>query len=996
MLLTALRTAIAEATYRTEFLEILRLAGRVLSTSHSLIIASANDYFGVLAMLCQMTDASADSTAIILQAFSKPFLLELDQESTQSLYEAVAFQFLAQGNLYLFENNVRLFSSHMKTESVASAILHGYGKLTHNISNDDLLWLLSHFICLGEVTEQLSRAGTYLEALYTQLLALSTEISLQLGNQVSPEGSADTGTLDQFIRLQLLSLVNPEAISKLLRDLSESIDSSTNRQFHETSLLAGYISTLLVCFPSQSDDIRMKLFLESITTSAGEITTVRFFWHTVRRSGLFQKLASESQSPEEVLRQYAQGSFNPSKSTPEEEQWRVVILFLELYTFVLRLSDDEDFFSGLEPRLITDSAANSRMQACSFSLEDLKLLTSFLKNTAFALHYKSLQISQPRSGVKTSSSTSRLDSATVGATSKALGNAPAVSSGAVSPLAGSAKLDIASLRDIITTAMKMLYERDSRKPFLPSGHWLMTDKLDREDFVSAVIAEDERQRQEDEEDDSDDDDDDAMSVSPGFRAAHHAGLERVRHHRIRLQREQRLAELGPKLEILKHMPFVVPFETRVKIFRQFIDLDRSNRDSNAPRSFHSMMDILSPISSRHHADIRRGQLFDDAYDNFFKLGEGLKDSISITFVDQFGAPEAGIDGGGVTKEFLTSVTTEAFSGAQKGLHMFTSSKTGLLFPNPHAADNVREGLRQAGVKEYDTQWRATMSDLQRRYEFLGRIIGKCLYEGILVDLAFAGFFLLQWPSAGSNEGNTYKGSVNDLRDMDEDLYKGMLRLKNYSGDVSELGIDFTITDQVSLPNEPVKTVTRNLIPKGDTVTVTNDNRLLYISYVARHRLVIQPALQTSAFLRGLRTIIRPKWLSMFNQTELQRLVGGDSSEIDIEDLRANTVYGGLYVIGDDQQEHPTVQLFWKVMESFNDSQRRDLLKYVSSTPRAPLLGFSQLRPRFSIRDGGTDEQRLPSTSTCVNLLKLPQYRTEATMREKLLYAITSGAGFDLS
>jgi ubiquitin-protein ligase E3 C len=102
MLLTALRTAIAEAyvpvpgrsilsspsisvlmdnysTYRTEFLEILRLAGRVLSTSHSLIIASANDYFGVLAMLCQMTDASADSTAIILQAFSKPFLLELDQ-----------------------------------------------------------------------------------------------------------------------------------------------------------------------------------------------------------------------------------------------------------------------------------------------------------------------------------------------------------------------------------------------------------------------------------------------------------------------------------------------------------------------------------------------------------------------------------------------------------------------------------------------------------------------------------------------------------------------------------------------------------------------------------------------------------------------------------------------------------------------------------------------------------------------------------------------------
>ena len=42
------------------------------------------------------------------------------------------------------------------------------------------------------------------------------------------------------------------------------------------------------------------------------------------------------------------------------------------------------------------------------------------------------------------------------------------------------------------------------------------------------------------------------------------------------------------------------------------------------------------------------------------------------------------------------------------------------------------------------------------------------------------------------------------------------------------------------------------------------------------------------------------------------------------------------------------------------------LKYVTSTPRAPLLGFSQLNPVFSIRDAGSDEDRLPSTSTCVN------------------------------
>jgi ubiquitin-protein ligase E3 C len=46
---------------------------------------------------------------------------------------------------------------------------------------------------------------------------------------------------------------------------------------------------------------------------------------------------------------------------------------------------------------------------------------------------------------------------------------------------------------------------------------------------------------------------------------------------------------------------------------------------------------------------------------------------------------------------------------------------------------------------------------------------------------------------------------------------------------------------------------------------------------------------------------------MFNQQELQILLGGVNSPIDVEDLRKNTVYGGLY--GDD---HETVGLFWRV------------------------------------------------------------------------------------
>ena len=46
--------------------------------------------------------------------------------------------------------------------------------------------------------------------------------------------------------------------------------------------------------------------------------------------------------------------------------------------------------------------------------------------------------------------------------------------------------------------------------------------------------------------------------------------------------------------------------------------------------------------------------------------------------------------------------------------------------------------------------------------------------------------------------------------------------------------------------------------------------------------------------------------------------------------------------------------------------------------------------------GGADVDRLPTASTCYNMLKLPNYRRASTLKKKLVYAITSNAGFDLS
>ncbi|KPM34046.1 hypothetical protein AK830_g12527 [Neonectria ditissima] len=996
LLVEALDTSIPQGNTTTEPLLLLELITRIISASPQTILPSIDRYYIVLAKQCQTRDLSGDWSNLLLKALSAPLVASPKNE--QRIYHAYAFSFLTTNNLYLFEDNIDVFSKAVSAPSLANAILDEMSSAsTGRHSKDGLLWLIAHFIDLGRLTLDASHRFNYLEILYTLLSSLSQDVSVRIGIKASaespssdePHEEALLQPIDPYIAGKLLSLVEKEGISKLLQDFSINLAGSSAQEFRGTSLLAGYILTLLRCFPGSSDDIRMRLFLEQIPASTGSIPTVRFLWQIMRQTTVFHKLRAESERPVDVLRRYLRAISDTPNATVEEQEWRVILLFLELYIFILRLSDDEDFFSGIFPQLLDDNSPVSRIRSCSLSLDDIKGLTIFLKNTAFTLHYKAQEFSKSREENEAASK-SRMDSyfGSAGSTRQA--------NGATSSRPAT-RLDLDSLRSILTEAMKMLYERDSRKQFLPINHWLMTNKLDKEDFISAVIAEEQRQNQEgeggsDEERDSDVEADleaDAgfYSTIVGQRLSRHVRLERLKAQQIRVQRERRMAELGPKLEILKHMPFVVPFETRVMIFRQFIHLDRVNRDGGNP--------FIHP-AVRHHAQIRRTRLFEDAYKQFYEIGDGFKDPIQIVFVDQFGSREAGIDGGGVTKEFLISVTSEAFGGQNKGPGMFTSNEKGLLYPDPTAADVLRESLREGGMTESDPEWKDHISSLLRRFEFLGRIVGKCMYEGILVDLAFAGFFLLKWASAGPNDENSYKGSVNDLRDMDEDLYNGMLRVKNYPGDLSELGIDFTVTDQISQPGQPVKTMTRKLISNGDQVYVTNDNRLLYISYIARHRLVVQPSFQTAAFLRGLRAIIRPSWLSMFNQSELQRLVGGDSSEIDIDDLRRNTVYSGLYEIGDDGEEHDTIQLFWKVMRGFTDTQRRDVLKYVSSTPRAPLLGFSQLKPKFSIRDGGTDEERLPSTSTCVNLLKLPRYTSEAILRDKLLYAVTSRAGFDLS
>ncbi|KAG2624796.1 hypothetical protein PVAP13_3KG174800 [Panicum virgatum] len=327
-------------------------------------------------------------------------------------------------------------------------------------------------------------------------------------------------------------------------------------------------------------------------------------------------------------------------------------------------------------------------------------------------------------------------------------------------------------------------------------------------------------------------------------------------------------------EIIKLAPFLAPFTSRVKIFT-------SQLSSSRQSASHSAL-------TRHRFKIRRNRLLEDAFDQLSLLSEeDLKGPIRVSFINEHGEEEAGIDGGGIFKDFMENITRAAFD-VQYGL--FKETADHLLYPNPAS------GL----VHELHLQY----------FHFLGSLLGKAMYEGILVDLPFATFFL-------SKLKQKYN-FLNDLPSLDPELYRHILFLKHYNGDISELELYFVIVN-----NEYGEQCEEELLPGGRDMRVTNDNVITFIHLVANHRLNYQIRAQSTHFLRGFQQLIPKDWIDMFNEHEIQVLISGSLESLDIDDLRSNTNYSAGY-----HPDHEVIEMFWEVLKSFSSDNQKKFLKLV--------------------------------------------------------------------
>lgn len=468
------------------------------------------------------------------------------------------------------------------------------------------------------------------------------------------------------------------------------------------------------------------------------------------------------------------------------------------------------------------------------------------------------------------------------------------------------------LKDV-TSLVRQLHSRDSRRQFCPEGHWLS----------HKVIIDPTQMRI-----------DGFLSEEGTVEGVLEPGMS---------------STTARSMTILQHIPFVVRFKDRVKLLQRIIAKNRTESQGE----LHNFM--MGPAID---VTVNRNYIYQDAFDQLTEdKAPNLRQKLRVRMINAQGLEEAGVDGGGIFREFLSQLLKAGFD---PNIGFFKSTHERLLHPNPQAAILARDYLKH--------------------YHFLGRMLGKALYENMLVELPFASFFLCKLLSKHGTDVD-----IHHLESLDPEMYRNLLFLKNYSGNVEDLSLNFTVVN-----NDLGESQVVELKPGGRDIPVTNSNRISYIHLVADYRLNKQIHRHCQAFRTGLSDVINLEWLRMFDHNELQVLISGALIPVDLEDLRRNTNYSGGFT-----EDHPCIESFWRVVSQFSDTQKRQLLKFVTSCSRPPLLGFKELHPPFCVHSAGP-EDRLPSASTCMNLLKLPEYLDDEIMREKLLYAVESGAGFELS
>ncbi|BGP68118.1 hypothetical protein NBRC10513v2_001445 [Rhodotorula toruloides] len=348
--------------------------------------------------------------------------------------------------------------------------------------------------------------------------------------------------------------------------------------------------------------------------------------------------------------------------------------------------------------------------------------------------------------------------------------------------------------------------------------------------------------------------------------------------------------------------------------------------------------------------VRRAHLFEDAFGEVMKYSpEDLKKRLMVTFKG-----EEGVDFGGVSREFFFLLSHAVFDPSYC-LFEPTEKTSYTLQINPNSGINPEH-------LDYFT--------------FVGRAVGMAIFHRRFLDAHFA--------------TSIYKACLDrpigleDMATIDAQLWQSLTWMAE--NDITDV-LDLDFTSQY----ESFGTLeTCELMPDGANIPVTEENKHEYIRLLCEHRLKGRVEAQLEALKRGLGEIVPLKELRVFDEKELELLIGGVET-IDVQDWENHTDYRGY------SSSDQVVRWFWQAVKSWPAEKRSRLLQFTTGTSRTPPNGFRDLQGsdgprRFTIEKAvGGGQGALPKSHTCFNRIDLPPYESLETLESKLLFALEEGA-----
>ncbi|CAK1363327.1 unnamed protein product [Cercospora beticola] len=359
---------------------------------------------------------------------------------------------------------------------------------------------------------------------------------------------------------------------------------------------------------------------------------------------------------------------------------------------------------------------------------------------------------------------------------------------------------------------------------------------------------------------------------------------------------------------------------------------------------------LRILSGQCHVKVRRTHIFEDSYAEIMRQSPNdLKKRLMIKFDG-----EDGLDYGGLSREFFFLLSHEMFNPFYC-LFEYSAHDNYTLQINPHSGINPEH----LGY-----------------FKFIGRVVGLAIFHRRFLDAFFIGAFYKMILKK--------KVNLQDMEGVDAEFHRTLTwTMENDITDV--IYSTFSVEDE-----RFGEKVTVDLKPGGRDIEVTNENKKEYVELITEWRIQKRVEEQFNAFVAGFHELIPADLVNVFDERELELLIGG-IADIDVDDWKKHTDYRGY------TENDVVIQNFWKVVRNWDAEQKSRLLQFATGTSRIPVNGFKDLQGsdgprRFTIEKSG-EENQLPKSHTCFNRLDLPPYKSYDALQQKLVWAVEETVGF---